>query len=131
MHGRKVFSAEMFEVSIWSRNDAPFQERCVGDCQITKQATNEYTTPCPLPLRPLNPNVRRPFSPHDPNFLREWARVNERYQELYQTTKDRLLAMPKGKQFDFSEAQIFGRSVTAVKPSEWKREIMSSPFSLT
>lgn len=36
-------------------------------------------------------------------------RVNERYQELYQSAKDRLLAMPKGKQFDFSEAQIFGR----------------------
>ena len=37
------------------------------------------------------------------------CRLNERYQELYQRTKERLLAMPKGKQFDFSEAQIFGR----------------------
>ncbi|CAM9783398.1 unnamed protein product, partial [Ectocarpus sp. 6 AP-2014] len=42
-------------------------------------------------------------------LLEQTLRLNERYQELYQGTKDRLLAMPKGKQFDFSEAQIFGR----------------------
>ena len=42
-------------------------------------------------------------------LLEQTLRLNERYQELYQSTKDRLLAMPKGKQFDFSEAQIFGR----------------------
>lgn len=40
-----------------------------------------------------------------------WSRLNERYQELYHHTKDKLVAMPKGKQFDFNEAQIFSRHV--------------------
>lgn len=36
-------------------------------------------------------------------------RLNEAYQDQYRITKDKLLAVPKGKQFDFSEAQIFGK----------------------
>jgi dynein heavy chain len=35
--------------------------------------------------------------------------LNEAYQEQYRVTKDKLLTLPKGKQFDFSETQIFGR----------------------
>ena len=35
--------------------------------------------------------------------------LNEAYQEQYRLTKDKLLTMPKGKQFDFSETQIFGK----------------------
>jgi dynein heavy chain len=31
------------------------------------------------------------------------------YQEQYRLTKDKLMTMPKGKQFDFSETQIFGK----------------------
>ena len=34
--------------------------------------------------------------------------LNEIYQEQYHITKDKLLAVPKGRQFDFSETQIFG-----------------------
>ena len=34
-------------------------------------------------------------------------KLNEAYQEQYRLTKDRLLTMPKGKQFDFNETQIF------------------------
>ncbi|CAM9375389.1 unnamed protein product, partial [Choristocarpus tenellus] len=41
--------------------------------------------------------------------LEQTLRLNEKYQEQYQIAKDRLLATPKGRQFDFSEAQIFGR----------------------
>ncbi|PHJ15737.1 dynein gamma flagellar outer, partial [Cystoisospora suis] len=37
------------------------------------------------------------------------SRLNEAYHEHYRITKDKLLTMPKGKQFDFSEHQIFGR----------------------
>ena len=35
--------------------------------------------------------------------------LNEAYQEHYRATKQNLEAQPKGKQFDFSENQIFGR----------------------
>jgi len=36
-------------------------------------------------------------------------KLNDCYQENYRLTKDKLLTMPKGKQFDFSEQQIFGK----------------------
>ncbi|CAJ1345300.1 unnamed protein product [Effrenium voratum] len=36
-------------------------------------------------------------------------RLNEEYQEYYRQTKDTLMTLPKGKQFDFSETLIFGR----------------------
>jgi dynein heavy chain len=40
----------------------------------------------------------------------EWClKTNESYQEQYRVTKDKLLNLPKGKQFDFSETLIFGR----------------------
>jgi dynein heavy chain len=35
--------------------------------------------------------------------------LNEAYQHQYNFTKERLMNMPKGKQFDFSTQQIFGR----------------------
>jgi dynein heavy chain len=41
--------------------------------------------------------------------LEACLRLNEAYQEQYRVTKDKLLTLPKGKQFDFSETQIFGR----------------------
>eukprot|EP00392_Amoebophrya_sp_AT5.2_P015403 g15605.t1 len=36
-------------------------------------------------------------------------RMNECYQEEYRKTKEKLLSLPKGKQFDFSETLIFGK----------------------
>ncbi len=36
-------------------------------------------------------------------------KMNESFQENYRLTKEKLLALPKGKQFDFSETLIFGR----------------------
>jgi dynein heavy chain len=49
----------------------------------------------------------------DPEYLlttlEACLRLNEHYQEHYRLTKDKLLTMPKGKQFDFSETQIFGK----------------------
>ena len=36
-------------------------------------------------------------------------KLNEVYQSQYRTVKDKLLAVPKGKQFDFSESHIFGK----------------------
>jgi len=49
----------------------------------------------------------------DPNTLvhnlEACLKLNDSYQENYRLTKDKLLTMPKGKQFDFSEQQIFGK----------------------
>ncbi|CAE8591739.1 unnamed protein product, partial [Polarella glacialis] len=36
-------------------------------------------------------------------------KLNDAYQEQYRATKETLLTLPKGKQFDFSETLIFGR----------------------
>jgi dynein heavy chain len=36
-------------------------------------------------------------------------KLNEAYREQYRITKDKLLTLPKGRQFDFSETLIFGR----------------------
>lgn len=41
--------------------------------------------------------------------LEACLKLNDSYQENYRLTKDKLLTMPKGKQFDFSEQQIFGK----------------------
>ena len=50
---------------------------------------------------------------HDPAVLVERMEVclklNEAFQEQYRLTKDKLLTMPKGKQFDFNQMQIFGK----------------------
>jgi dynein heavy chain len=41
--------------------------------------------------------------------LESCIRLNDAYQEQYRATKETLLTLPKGKQFDFSETLIFGR----------------------
>ena len=41
--------------------------------------------------------------------LESCLKLNEAYQEQYRLTKDRLLTMPKSKQFDFREQIIFGK----------------------
>jgi dynein heavy chain len=41
--------------------------------------------------------------------LESCIKLNEVYQEQYRETKETLLTLPKGKQFDFSETLIFGR----------------------
>ena len=46
------------------------------------------------------------------NFLstiEKCLQLNEEYQDQYRLTKEKLMTTPKGKQFDFSEAQIFGK----------------------
>jgi dynein heavy chain len=41
--------------------------------------------------------------------IEKCLQLNEQYQEQYRETKEKLLTMPKGRQFDFSETQIFGK----------------------
>jgi dynein heavy chain len=41
--------------------------------------------------------------------LQSCIELNQAYLKQYEFTKERLMNMPKGKQFDFSPNQIFGR----------------------
>ena len=60
------------------------------------------------PSRPLSRLWSRPTEALL-ETLESCLRLNEFYQEQYRATKDKLLTMPAGRQFDFSEAQIFGK----------------------
>ena len=42
-------------------------------------------------------------------ILGQCIRLNKEYKECYKETKDKVADMPRGKQFDFSETQIFGK----------------------
>jgi dynein heavy chain len=42
-------------------------------------------------------------------IVEKCLQLNEQYQELFRQTKEKLLLTPKGRQFDFSETQIFGK----------------------
>lgn len=41
--------------------------------------------------------------------IEKCLQLNEEYQDQYRITKEKLMTTPKGKQFDFSETQIFGK----------------------
>ena len=41
--------------------------------------------------------------------IEKCLQLNEEYQEQYRLTKEKLMTTIKGKQFDFSETQIFGK----------------------
>ena len=41
--------------------------------------------------------------------IEKCLQMNEEYQDQYRLTKEKLITTPKGKQFDFSESQIFGK----------------------
>jgi dynein heavy chain len=41
--------------------------------------------------------------------IEKCLQMNEEYQDQYRIIKDKLMTTPKGKQFDFSESQIFGK----------------------
>jgi dynein heavy chain len=42
-------------------------------------------------------------------IIEKCLQLNEGYQEQYRGTKEKMMSTPKGKQFDFSESQIFGK----------------------
>ena len=41
--------------------------------------------------------------------IEKCLQMNEEYQDQYRVIKEKLMTTPKGKQFDFSESQIFGK----------------------
>jgi len=79
--------------------------------KLFMKITNQMVSSCKLALNGKNPPDK--MWEQDPELLLErlesCLRLNEMYQEQYRITKDKLLTMPKGKQFDFSETQIFGK----------------------
>lgn len=58
------------------------------------------------------PYVLSSLSPQDPQELvrqlESCLKLNEAHQEQYRLTKTKLQQTPRGKQFDFSETEIFG-----------------------
>lgn len=41
--------------------------------------------------------------------LSSCIKLNKEYKDCYKETKEKVVDMPKGKTFDFSETQIFGK----------------------
>ena len=62
IHGRKVLSAQMLEVSDRSRNGAPSRQGCMVNGQITKVSDKREYAPLPTPPPPHPPPSRSP--PH-------------------------------------------------------------------
>lgn len=79
--------------------------------KLFMKITNQMISTCKLAINGKDPPDM--MWDRDPEQLLETLesclRLNECYQEQYRLTKDKLLTMPKGKQFDFSETQIFGK----------------------
>ncbi|KAF1322417.1 Dynein heavy chain, outer arm, partial [Globisporangium splendens] len=79
--------------------------------KLFMKITNQMITLCKKSILDKDP----PESIWDKNpeslliDLEVCLKLNEAYQEQYRLTKDKLLTMPKGKQFAFSETQIFGK----------------------
>ena len=79
--------------------------------KLFMKITNQMVSTCKIALNGKNsPDAIWDQDPeHLLETLESCLRLNEIYQEQYRITKDKLLTMPKGKQFDFSETQIFGK----------------------
>ena len=73
--------------------------------------TNQMITNCKK--RILNGKTSDDIWKRDPAELIEvlgsCIKLNREYKECYKDTKDKVADMPKGKTFDFSETQIFGK----------------------
>ena len=82
--------------------------------RITKlfmKITNQMIATCKLSINGRDP-VDKIWDKELPFLLttiEKCLQLNEEYQDQYRLTKEKLMTTPKGKQFDFSEAQIFGK----------------------
>ena len=82
--------------------------------RVTKlfmKITNQMIVVCKLSINGKDP-VDRIWEKDLPILLstiEKCLQLNEDYQEQYRITKEKLMQTPKGKQFDFSETQIFGK----------------------
>jgi dynein heavy chain len=83
--------------------------------RVTKlfmKITNQMIATCKLSINKRESSPDKIWERDLPTLLEtieKCLQLNEQYQELYRSTKEKLLLTPKGRQFDFSETQIFGK----------------------
>ena len=79
--------------------------------KLFMKITNQMIVTCKLAINAKDPPDR--LWERDLSVVLEviesCLQLNEEYQDQYRITKDKLILMPKGRQFDFSETQIFGK----------------------
>lgn len=79
--------------------------------KLFMKITNQMITTCKLAINGKD-GADRIWEKGHTNILTKiesCLQLNEQYQDQYRLVKEKLMAMPKGKQFDFSETQIFGK----------------------
>ncbi|GBG33121.1 Dynein heavy chain 5, axonemal [Hondaea fermentalgiana] len=76
---------------------------------LFSKITNQMISCCKKCILVENPDLWSQDPEALVQRLEACLKLNDSYQENYRLTKDKLLTMPKGKQFDFSEQQIFGK----------------------
>jgi dynein heavy chain len=80
--------------------------------QLFAKITNEMITNCKRCVMGGVEQMDDIWETDPPTLIRNLEsciKLNDAYQKQYQETKETLLSLPKGKQFDFPETLIFGR----------------------
>jgi dynein heavy chain len=79
--------------------------------KLFMKITNQMIITCKLNINGRDP-ADKIWDKDLPTLLttvEKCLQLNEQYQDYYRVTKEKLLQTPKGRQFDFSETQIFGK----------------------
>ena len=81
--------------------------------------TNQMIATCKLSIngRDSSDRIWEKDLPGLLETLEKCLQLNEEYQEQYRLMKEKLMTVPKGKQFDFSETQIFGITLLTHSPN--------------
>ena len=79
--------------------------------KLFMKITNQMIATCKLSINGKDPadKLWDKDLPTQLENIEKCLQLNEQYQECYRETKEKLMSMPKGRQFDFSETQIFGK----------------------
>lgn len=82
--------------------------------RVTKlfmKITNQMINSCKMAINGLDvpDKIWEQDLPHLLEIIEKCLQLNEEYQDQYRFAKEKLMQTPKGKQFDFSETQIFGK----------------------
>ena len=82
--------------------------------RVTKlfmKISNQMITACKLSIngKDLPDKLWDKDLPGTLEIIEHCLQLNEKYQDEYRITKEKLLTTPKGRQFDFSDTQIFGK----------------------
>lgn len=80
--------------------------------QLFMKITNEMVTKCKKFIMKGEKSFRNIWIRPPTELIKTLEiciKLNHEYQRQYAITKEKLMTMPKGKQFDFSESSIFGK----------------------